>query len=191
MSEKPMELACTRPRSMRRSLTHRSRKRSVALATAGVPAGPMRDVASRRRRFSTSGRLDKAGRAEQVGLGGKISRVVELDRGGRVDDDVARAHLFTGCIAQTQTITTEVELEHRELRFGQLRECAFPKLVFDSFERWAREDLALEPVRGRSSWARADGQVDATDLGDRAQALLDDRLAEKAGATGDHDGLAP
>src|SRR2546421_3997119 len=60
MSLKPMAFAWARPRSTRRSLTHRSRRRSVALATAGVPAGPIFERASRRRRFRTSGRLDSS-----------------------------------------------------------------------------------------------------------------------------------
>ena len=42
------------------SLTHRSRRRSVARATAGVPAGPMRERASRFNRFKTSGRRDSS-----------------------------------------------------------------------------------------------------------------------------------
>ena len=60
MSEKPIALACTRPRSTRRSLTHRSRRRSVVRAVAGVPAGPILERASRRKRFRISGRLDSS-----------------------------------------------------------------------------------------------------------------------------------
>src|SRR6267143_5074877 len=60
MSLKPIAFAWARPRSTRRSLTHRSRKRSVARATAGVPAGPILERASRRRRFRISGRLDSS-----------------------------------------------------------------------------------------------------------------------------------
>src|SRR5437879_5405711 len=60
MSLKPIAFAWARPRSTRRSLTHRSRKRSVERATAGVPAGPIFERASRRRRFRISGRLDSS-----------------------------------------------------------------------------------------------------------------------------------
>src|SRR5712692_8901165 len=132
MSAKPIEFACTRPRSIKRSLTHRSRRRSVARATAGVPAGPMRDCASRRSRLRISGRLEssstgmrrvvrtaaprprsqQARRAHQVGLRGKIGWVVELDGGGRVDDDVAGADELAALIAETEPIASEVELEH-------------------------------------------------------------------------------
>src|SRR5712692_7224363 len=63
MSVKPMARAWLRPRSTSRSLTQRSRRRSVVRAVAGVPAGPMRERAWRWRRFSTSGRRDSSSTA--------------------------------------------------------------------------------------------------------------------------------
>ena len=63
MSAKPIAFACTRPLSIKLSLTHRSRKRSVARATAGVPAGPILDPACRRSFFKISGRRDSSSTA--------------------------------------------------------------------------------------------------------------------------------
>src|SRR5712692_3531228 len=60
MSENPIAFACTRPRSTSLSLTQRSRSRSVMRATAGVPAGPMRERAWRRSLFNISGRRDSS-----------------------------------------------------------------------------------------------------------------------------------
>src|SRR5216683_2148814 len=126
MSAKPIEFACTRPRSINLSLTQRSRKRSVARATAGVPAGPMRDCASRRSFFKTS-----------------VRRVVELDRRSGVDDDVARAELVASRVGERESVTTEIDLQHGQLFFRERRESSVAQLFLEALESRARQHLAL------------------------------------------------
>src|SRR5205807_8621932 len=99
--------------------------------------------------------------------------------------------LLASRFAQAEAVATEVDLDHSQLLAGQLRETVFAQLVLQALESGAGEHLALEPFPGRPPRARPDRQVDARDVRNRAQAFLDYRLAEEAGAAGDQDGLAP
>src|ERR1700737_3270560 len=92
--------------------------------------------------------------------------------------------------AQPQPGPTQVDLENRKLRLRELREFRLTQLVFETLERRARQHLALQAFSRRAPRTRADREVDAADLGYRAQAFLDDRLAQEAGAAGDQYGLA-
>src|SRR6266550_2899242 len=155
MSEKPIALACTRPRSTRRSLTHRSRRRSVVRAVAGVPAGPILERASRRKRFRISGRLDSSStgprrfvrtsaswrqlrpgssRAAQVGLRGQIGRVVEFHGRRRMDDDVACSQLLAAFIVETKPVATKIDLDHAKLCGRELGETLLTELFLQAFE---------------------------------------------------------
>src|SRR5438034_1215361 len=146
MSLKPIAFACTRPRSTSRSFTHFSRRRSVARAIAGVPAGPTFDRASRRSLRRTSGLRDSSS---------------------------------TGLRSPASTAAS-----WRQLRPGS------SGISSRTSPRISPPTYPLEPFRGRAPRARADGEVDAANLRDRPEGLLDDRLAEKAGRAGDQDGLA-
>ena len=117
-------------------------------------------------------RFDQARRAEQVGL------------------RRARAKLLACLVRETKDVAAEVDLDHVKLLGREPGERVFAQLFLQPPERGARENLAFEALGGRSPRARANGEVDAGDLRDRPQALLDDRLAEEAGAAGDQDGLA-
>ena len=136
-------------------------------------------------------RLHHPRRAEQVGLRGEVRRVVKLDRGGRMDDDLARPQLLTACFSETKPIAAEVELKDLELLLDQLRESVLTKLLSQTLEGRAGKHLALQPLGGGPASARTNRQVDLADLGDRAQALFDYRLAQEAGRAGDQDGLTP
>src|ERR1044072_6805939 len=74
---------------------------------------------------------------------------------------------------------------------GYLRHPFLAQLLLQALECRAGKPLALEAVRRRTARAGANGEVDPRDVRDRAQALLDDRLAEESGAAGDQEGLAP
>src|SRR5207249_7236174 len=117
-------------------------------------------------------------------------RVVELHRRGRMDDDVAPPQLGAARVGQTEPVCAEVDLQDRKLLRGEARESLFAQLILQALERRARKHLALEPFRGRTPRARADGEVDAAHLRDRAEGLLNDRLAEKAGRSVDQQGVA-
>src|SRR6266568_4209699 len=146
MSVKPIAWAWVRPRSTRRSLTQRSRRRSVARAMAGVPAGPMRERASALSLFRISGRLDSSSTGPRK-LDSTSASCRQLSPGSRG--------------GSSRTIPRSIPPTN-----------------------------AVETFGGGTPRARADGQVDARDVGNRPEALLDKRLAEKAGAAGDQDGLA-
>src|SRR5579859_8199 len=107
-----------------------------------------------------------------------------------MDDDVARAQLLPSTVVKPEAVSTEVDLDDVELRLHQLGEAFFAQLFLQPLERRAGEDLTLEALQRRPACAGADRKVDARDIRDRAQALLDDRLAQEAGAAGDQDGLA-
>src|SRR6266851_3579857 len=135
-------------------------------------------------------RFDQPSGAEQVGLRRKVRRVVELDRRSGVDDDVARAELVASRVGERESVTTEIDLQHGQLFFRELRESSVAQLFLEALESRARQHLALEPLRRGTPRARAYGEVDAPDLWNRTQALLDDRLAQETGAAGDQNGLA-
>src|ERR1700730_15255250 len=98
--------------------------------------------------------------------------------------------LLPARVAHPETVPTQVDLENRKLRLRELREFRLTQLVFETLERRARQHLALQALRRRAPGNLADRAVDAADLGYRAQAFLDDRLAQEAGAAGDQHGLA-
>src|SRR5437588_9278879 len=125
-------------------------------------------------------RPDQPGGTQEVGLGGKVRRVVELDRGGRVDDDVAAEELLAAGLAEAETVPPEVDLEHRQLLGHELAEALLAELLLQSPEGRAGEDLLIQPVGGRAPGARADGEGHPADLGHRAEQLLHYRLAEEA-----------
>jgi hypothetical protein len=98
-----------------------------------------------------AGRLDRtdhARRAKQVGLGGEVGRVVELDGRSRVDHDRALAKLLSTCIREAEAIRAKVDLQHLELFFDALRESFVAQLLLEPFEGRARQHLALQPFRG-------------------------------------------
>src|SRR5437660_2923264 len=142
-------------------------------------------------RFGTglAQRPDQPGGTQEVGLGGKVRRVVELDGGGRVDDDVAAEELLAAGLAEAETVPPEVDLEHRQLLGHELAEALLAELLLQSPEGRAGEDLLIQPVGGRAPGARADGEGHPADLGHRAEQLLQYRLAEEAGGSGDEEGL--
>src|SRR5438552_19160887 len=133
--------------------------------------------------------LDETCGTQQVGLGGEIGGVVELDGRRRVDRHVARAQLFASGIAQAEPVAPQVDLDHGELLGGKLAEALLAELVFQAFEGRARKHLALEALTGRPPRAGPDGKVDARDVRDRAQTLLYDRIDEEGGAAGVQEGL--
>src|SRR6266436_6999601 len=73
--------------------------------SADVRGGDMHEVRARSRSLQ---RLDQPCGAEQVGLRGKIRRVVELDRRRGVDDDVARAELLASRVGERESVTTQI-----------------------------------------------------------------------------------
>jgi hypothetical protein len=107
-----------------------------------------------------------------------------------VDHDLARTQLLATGVVQPEPITPQVDLDNRELLRDELREIGLTPLFPEALERGARQDLPLQALGSRAASARTDRQVDAPYIGDRPQALLDDRLAQEAGAAGDQDGLA-
>src|SRR2546430_11263207 len=135
-------------------------------------------------------RLHEAGGAQQVRLRRQVGRVVELHVRVRVDTDIAPAQLLAVLVAESKAVAAEVDLDHGKLGAGQLRKRVLAQLFLQPFESGAREHLALQALRRRRAGAGSNREVDASDVRNRAEALLDDRLAEKAGAAGDQDGLA-
>src|SRR5207253_5312024 len=135
-------------------------------------------------------RLHEAGGAQQVRLGRQVGRVVELHGRRRVDHDIAPAQLLAVLVAESKAVAAEIDLDHGKLGAGQLRKRLLAQLFLQPFESGAREHLALQALRRRPAGAGSNREVDASDVRYRAEALLDDRLAEKAGAAGDQDGLA-
>src|SRR6266545_4297626 len=101
--------------------------------------------------------------------------------------------MWTRCgrapVAQTKTVAAEVDLDDRELLGGESGEHLLAQLLLQALEGRARQDLAVEALGRRPPSAGTDRQVDARNVGDRAQAFFDDRLAEEPGAAGDQDGL--
>jgi len=108
-----------------------------------------------------------------------------------VDDDLTRTQLLATRVSDAQTVAAQVDLEHRQLLPGQLGERLLTQLFFDALESRTGQNLTLQPLGGRTASARPDREVDPTDLGYRAEALLDDRLAQETGGAGDEDRLAP
>src|SRR5207245_8168132 len=106
------------------------------------------------------------------------------------DHDIAPAQLLAVLVAESKAVAAEVDLDHGKLGARELRERLLAELFLQPFEGGAREHLALQALRRRPAGARSNREVDAGDVRNRAEALLDDRLAEKACAAGDQDGLA-
>ena len=65
-------------------------------------------------------RLHHPRRAEQVGLGREVCRIVELDGGGRMDHDLALSKLLATRVAEAEPVAAEVQLEHRQLFLHEL-----------------------------------------------------------------------
>src|SRR5437588_2607496 len=107
-----------------------------------------------------------------------------------MDHHIAAAQLLAALIAQPEAVAAEVDLDHGKLGARQLREGFVAELLLQPLESRAGKHLALKALRCGTPRARTNREVDPSDLGYRAEALLDDRLAEEAGAAGDQDGLA-
>src|SRR5437899_675324 len=120
-------------------------------------------------------RSHKARGTEQVGLRGEVGGIVELDRGRRMDDDVAGPNLVLRRLAEPQALAAQVDLDDSELLRSERGEALLAELLLESLERRARKHFALKTFRRGTPRARADGQVDARDVRNRPQALLDDR----------------
>ena len=149
-----------------------------------------RDMHEVRPRRALAQGLDQPSRAQEVGLGGEVGGVVELNGRGGVDDDITLPQPLTRGFAQPQAVAPEIDLHDRELFRGEPGKAVLAELLPEPPEGGARQHLALEPLDRGPARARTDGQVDARDLRDGPQAFLDDRLAQEAGAAGDQDGLA-
>src|SRR5437588_6656400 len=107
-----------------------------------------------------------------------------------MDHHIAAAQLLAALIAQPEAVAAEVDLDHGKLGARQLREGFVAELFLQPLESRAGKHLALEALRCGTPRARTNREVDPSDVGYRAEALLDDRLAEEACAAGDQDGLA-
>src|ERR1700682_1094164 len=107
-----------------------------------------------------------------------------------MNHDLAGAQLLATRVAQPEPVAPQVDLDHRQLLRHELRERFLTKLLSQALECRAGQHLFLEALGGGPARAGPDREVDAPDLRDRTKALLDDRLAEEAGAAGDQDGLA-
>src|SRR6266853_4749119 len=107
-----------------------------------------------------------------------------------MNHDLAGPQLLATRVAQPEPVAPQVDLDHRQLLRDELRESFLAQLLSQPFERGAGQHLLLEALGSGPACAGSDREVDAPDLRDRTEALLDDRLAEEAGAAGDQDGLA-
>src|SRR5438270_4372375 len=107
-----------------------------------------------------------------------------------MDHHIAAAQLLAALIAQPEAVAAEVDLDHRKLGARQLRKGFVAELLLQPLESRAGKHLALKALRCGTPRARTNREVDPSDLGYRAEALLDDRLAEEAGAAGAQEGLA-
>src|ERR1700693_2644327 len=106
-----------------------------------------------------------------------------------MNHDLAGAQLLATRVAQPEPVAPQVDLDHRQLLRHELRERFLAKLFPQALERRAGQHLLLEALGSGPACAGSDREVDAPNLRDRTKALLDDRLAEEAGAAGDQDGL--
>jgi len=127
----------------------------------------------------------QAGGAQEVGLCREVRRVVELHRGGGVDDDVAAPKLLAPGRAHPKAVEPEVDLQHGELLRSQPPEGVLAQFILQPAEGGAGQHLALQAFGCGPSGAGADGEIDPTDLGQGSEQLLDDGLAQEAGGAGD------
>ena len=140
-----------------------------------------RDMREYSQLLAPFGQLQHAHAAIVVDLQRVLQWVIEIHRGRTIDDDVTIiCDEFPVGICEAQPVDDQIALDRYDFADGILYKVfAF---LLAPLEALAAKDLVLDPVNGLDLSFGTQKHVDSVDVWTRAQQLLQDDLAQEAGA---------
>src|SRR5262249_22739696 len=138
--------------------------------------------------------IEHAAGAEGVQVQRQVQALVEDNDGGGVDDDLR----FLGqaavvVVADAEAFVGQIAGDDGDALIDIVVE-TLPEVALQAVEDAGLEEFGAEAVGGRdgagAALSSADEQVEAADVGEAAEHLVEEGLAEEAGGAGDEDGFA-